>query len=221
LPILPMNIYRMKQIVLPLTFIFFLFSCNSAEPTTEKSQNSEEVKEEKPMEESTSGKLPVEYVEMTTSKGTIVIELDPNAAPVTVANFLAYVDEGFYDGTIFHRVIPTFMIQGGGFTADGEKKETKSPIILESDNGLSNKIGTVAMARTQAPNSATAQFFINVANNDFLDYKPSNPGYAVFGRVIEGMDVVNEIRQVNTGVVNGRPDWPKEDVLIEKVVRAE
>jgi len=221
LPILQMNIYKMKSTFYPLIFLFILFSCNSAETSTEKSQNSEQVNQKQDNQESTSDQAPLEYVEMTTNKGTMVIELDPNAAPATVANFLTYVDEGFYDGTIFHRVMPTFMIQGGGFTPGGEKKETKSPIILESDNGLSNKIGTIAMARTQAPNSATAQFFINVANNDFLDYKPSNPGYAVFGRVIEGMDVVNEIRQVETGVVNGRPDWPKEDVVIEKVVRAE
>jgi len=177
--------------------------------------------EESENQDPASGELPLEYVEMQTSKGKIILELNPNRAPITTANFLAYVDEGFYDGTIFHRVIPNFMIQGGGLTPDGDKKETRSPITLESDNGLSNKIGTIAMARTNAPNSATAQFFINVANNEPLDYKPSNPGYAVFGKVIEGMDVVNEIRQVKTSVKNNRPNWPVEDVVIEKVVRAE
>jgi cyclophilin family peptidyl-prolyl cis-trans isomerase len=216
-----MNISKMKKLIAPFALSLILFSCNNAEQNTETTQIPEEVNEETPDQESTMGKLPLEYVEMTTTKGKIVLELDPNSAPVTTANFLSYVDEGFYDGTIFHRVIPTFMIQGGGFTTQGERKETKSPIVLESDNGLSNSIGTIAMARTAAPNSATAQFFINVANNDFLDYKPSNPGYAVFGRVIEGMDVVNEIRQVKTGRKNGMPDWPLEDVVIEKVVRAE
>jgi peptidyl-prolyl cis-trans isomerase B (cyclophilin B) len=216
-----MNISKMKKLITPLALCAIMFSCNNPEESNETTQITEEVKEETADQESTMGKLPLEYVEMTTNKGKIVLELDPNSAPVTTANFLSYVDEGFYDGTVFHRVIPTFMIQGGGFTTEGERKETKSPIILESDNGLSNRIGTIAMARTGAPNSATAQFFINVANNDFLDYNPSNPGYAVFGRVIEGMDVVNEIRQVKTARKNGMADWPTEDVVIEKVVRAE
>jgi len=198
-----------------------LFSCGADKMPNEQNQNTEELNKEQLEKESNMGKLPMEYAEIVTSKGKIVVELDPNAAPVTTANFLSYVDEGFYDGTIFHRVIPTFMIQGGGITPNGEKKETKSPIILESDNGLSNRVGTIAMARLASPNSATAQFYINVANNQGLDYNPSNPGYAVFGRVIEGMDVVNEIRQVETIVKNGRPNWPKEDVIIEKITRSE
>jgi cyclophilin family peptidyl-prolyl cis-trans isomerase len=162
---------------------------------------------------------PMEYVVMETNKGTITLELDPNSAPVTVENFLAYVDEGFYDGTVFHRVIDGFMIQGGGFTNDGQRKETRAPIVLESQNGLKNEVGTIAMARTNAPNSATSQFFINVKDNEFLNYRPDNPGYAVFGRVTSGMEAVNEIRQVKTGVKNGMRDWPVEPVIIEKVYR--
>lgn len=216
-----MNTCKMKKLVLPLILSILFFSCGAEEKLNEKSQNTEEVNDEKTDQESNMGKLPPVYAEIFTNKGKIVVELDPNAAPVTTANFLAYVDEGFYDGTIFHRVIPNFMIQGGGITPDGEKKETKSPIILESDNGLSNKTGTIAMARMRSPNSATAQFYINVADNRALDYTPSTPGYAVFGRVIEGMDVVNEIRQVETGMKYGRPNWPKEDVVIEKITRTE
>lgn len=162
---------------------------------------------------------PMEYVIMETNLGTITLELDPNKAPVTVENFLNYVDEEFYNGTVFHRVIDGFMIQGGGFTEDGSRKETHAPIVLESQNGLSNSVGTIAMARTNAPNSATSQFFINVKDNDFLNYTPGNPGYAVFGRVTSGMEVVNEIRQVQTGVKNGMRDWPVEQVVIEKVYR--
>ena len=158
---------------------------------------------------------------MQTSMGEIVLELDPEKAPKTVENFLRYVDEGFYDGTIFHRVIDGFMIQGGGFTADYEKKETHPPIINEADNGLRNTIGTIAMARTMEPHSATAQFFINVNNNAFLDFRDKTPrawGYAVFGRVVEGMDTVANIKGVFTGP--GGPfskDAPQETVLIEKV----
>jgi len=159
---------------------------------------------------------PMEYVVLETNKGDITLELDPNKAPETVANFLSYVDAGHYDNTIFHRVIPNFMIQGGGFLADGTQKPTQSPILLESQNGLSNDVGTVAMARTNAPNSATAQFFINVAQNDFLNYRPGNPGYAVFGRVTAGMDVVNDIRQVETRTFTGHADWPVEAVTIIK-----
>lgn len=161
----------------------------------------------------------MEYVTIETSKGNIGLELDPNRAPVTVKNFLTYVDEGFYEGTIFHRVIPGFMIQGGGFTADGTQKPTHDPIELESRNGLSNSVGTIAMARTNSPNSATSQFFINVAPNENLDYRPGFPGYAVFGKVTAGMDVVNEIRQVKTGMHGPHADWPVEPVVIKKITR--
>ncbi len=156
-------------------------------------------------------------VVIETSIGNIKVQLNETAAPITTANFLSYVNDGFYDGTIFHRVIKGFMIQGGGFTSNGTQKETKAPIKLESDNGLNNKVGTIAMARTNDPNSATSQFFINVADNTFLDYTSSNPGYAVFGKVIEGMDVVNEIETVETSPKGYFNDWPVEDVTIIKV----
>ncbi len=141
-------------------------------------------------------------VNLQTNKGLIVIELYPDQAPQSVANFLAYVDAGFYDGTIFHRVIPDFMIQGGGFTADLEKKETRAPIPNEADNGLKNERGTLAMARTNDPHSATAQFFINHKDNAFLDHSGKNTrgwGYAVFGRVTDGMSVVDAIATTPTG----------------------
>ncbi|MEJ2612009.1 MAG: peptidylprolyl isomerase [Candidatus Thiodiazotropha sp.] len=155
---------------------------------------------------------------MKTSMGDITLSLDQEKAPKTVENFLQYVRDGFYDGTIFHRVIKDFMIQGGGFTPDMKKKETREAIENEAKNGLKNKIGTVAMARTSAPHSATAQFFINHKNNDFLDY-PSQDGwgYAVFGKVIKGMDVVNSIARQPTGISSGMRDVPKESITIEKV----
>jgi peptidyl-prolyl cis-trans isomerase B (cyclophilin B) len=127
------------------------------------------------------------------------------------------VSEGFYDGTVFHRVIPGFMIQGGGFTPDGAQKPTHGQIKLESSNGLKNKVGTIAMARTSIPDSATSQFFISIADNGFLDYAPGNDGYAVFGMVTKGMDVVNAIAAVKTSTRDGNGDWPVEDVVIKKV----
>ncbi len=155
---------------------------------------------------------------MKTNLGDIKIELDEEKAPKTCANFMEYVNEGFYDGTIFHRVIPNFMIQGGGFEPDMMQKPTKAPVENEAANGLSNAVGSIAMARTTDPHSATAQFFINVADNKFLD----NPGqdgwgYCVFGKVVEGMDVVNKIKEVSTGTKAGHQDVPNEPVVIEKV----
>lgn len=162
-------------------------------------------------------------VNLQTNKGLIVIELYPDQAPQSVANFLAYVDAGFYDGTIFHRVIPDFMIQGGGFTADLEKKATRDPIPNEADNGLKNERGTLAMARTNDPNSATAQFFINHKDNAFLDHSGKNPrgwGYAVFGRVTNGMSVVDAIATTPTGAKGMFPkDVPTETIVIEKASR--
>lgn len=158
----------------------------------------------------------IPIVVLETTKGNIEIELDTNHAPITTANFLAYVNSGFYDGLVFHRVIKGFMIQGGGFTTAGVQKDTNSPIILESNNGLYNTEGTIAMARTNAPNSATSQFFINTVDNDFLNYSPGNPGYAVFGKVISGMEVVKAIEAVETGLKGGHDDWPKEDIIITK-----
>src|SRR5262249_43527660 len=141
-------------------------------------------------------------VEMKTSMGAIVIELFPDKAPKTVANFLQYAKDGFYDGTLFHRVIADFMIQGGGFTTEFKEKPTRAAVRNEAENGLKNTVGTIAMARTSDPHSATAQFFINVADNGMLDFKfptAQGYGYAVFGKVVKGMDVVNAIRKVATG----------------------
>jgi len=156
---------------------------------------------------------------MSTSMGEVKIELYEKEAPETVKNFLAYVNDKFYDGTIFHRVIPGFMIQGGGFTAAMEQKPTKSPIKNEAGNGLKNDTGTIAMARTSDPDSATAQFFINVKSNDFLnrDKAQDGVGYTVFGKVIEGMDVVRKIEQVQTSRKGMYADMPVESVLIKSI----
>lgn len=157
-------------------------------------------------------------IKMETSQGAIVLELDQAKAPGTVANFLAYVRAGFYDGTIFHRVIPDFMIQGGGFTADFEQKKTRDQIKNEAANGLLNSRGTVAMARTSDPHSATAQFFINLTDNGFLDFKAPNAqgwGYAVFGKVVDGMSVVDEMAKVPTGRGGMFPtDVPQTEIVI-------
>jgi cyclophilin family peptidyl-prolyl cis-trans isomerase len=161
-------------------------------------------------------------VVMETSLGTIKIELYPDKAPITVKNFLQYVDDKFYDGTIFHRVIEDFMIQGGGFQPGMKEKKTRAPIKNESSNGLSNKRGTIAMARTNRPDSATAQFYINVKDNNFLDKAQARDrvGYCVFGKVIEGMDVVDKIRRVKTGTQGDFENVPSDDVVIKSVRRA-
>ena len=151
---------------------------------------------------------------LVTSMGNIEIALATKEAPVTTENFLSYVEYDYFDGTIFHRVMPGFMIQGGGFTPDGTQKTTEDPIVLESDNGLKNKRGTIAMARTSNPNSATSQFFINLVDNAFLDKSPGSDGYAVFGEVVEGMDVVDAIGGVKTSTNGMFEDWPEEDVVI-------
>ena len=155
-----------------------------------------------------------QIVVLETSKGNIEIELNQEKAPITVANFISYVNEGFYNGIVFHRVMNGFMVQGGGFTPDGTQKKTHAPIKLESNNGLSNDIGTVAMARTIIRDSATSQFFINVNNNALLNYAPGNDGYAVFGRVTSGMEVVNAIKSVKTETRGSFENWPVEDVVI-------
>jgi cyclophilin family peptidyl-prolyl cis-trans isomerase len=158
-------------------------------------------------------------IKLETSEGDIVLELDRSKAPASVDNFIQYVNDGFYDGTIFHRVIENFMIQGGGFTQDLEKKTTRSPVKNEANNGLKNDRGTIAMARTNDPHSATAQFFINVVDNDFLNHKDQSLrgwGYAVFGRVVEGMDVVDTIRNTATGPRGPfRSDVPKTPMVIK------
>ncbi|PKO41519.1 MAG: peptidylprolyl isomerase [Betaproteobacteria bacterium HGW-Betaproteobacteria-4] len=158
-------------------------------------------------------------IKLTTNHGDITLELNAEKAPKTVANFIAYVEAGHYNGTIFHRVIKNFMIQGGGMEPGMGQKACQAPIENEAANGLKNKRGTVAMARTNDPHSATAQFFINTVDNDFLDFKsPSGQGwgYCVFGEVVEGLDVVDKIRAVATGNKGFHQDVPKEDVIIEK-----
>ena len=153
---------------------------------------------------------------LETNRGVIEIELDEEAAPRTARNFIRYVEDGFFDGSIFHRVISGFMIQGGGFTSNGTQKDTRDPIPLESNNGLKNLRGTIAMARTSDPNSATSQFFINLVDNAFLNYGSDQDGYAVFGRVVSGMDVVDDIASVSTGMRGPYSDWPVDDVIIER-----
>ena len=159
-------------------------------------------------------------VTMETNKGVITLELDSAKAPDTVSNFVAYANAGHYDNTVFHRVIPGFMIQGGGFDTSMQQKSTNAPVKNEANNGLRNELYTLAMARTSDPHSATAQFFINVKDNTFLDFKSETPqgwGYTVFGKVTDGMDVVESIEGVPTGNKNGHQDVPVTDVIITKV----
>ena len=161
-------------------------------------------------------------VEVSTNHGSFTIQLDPAMAPKSVANFLAYVDAAFYDGTIFHRVIPTFMVQGGGYDQQLERKPTRPPVENEADNGLKNTRGTVAMARTSDPHSATAQFFVNVVDNKFLDHTAKDErgwGYAVFGKVIEGMDVVDKLKDVKTGANGPFAKDAPDDLVIIKTTR--
>jgi peptidyl-prolyl cis-trans isomerase B (cyclophilin B) len=161
-------------------------------------------------------------VKLTTSSGDVVIELEDEKAPATVENFLAYVDSGFYDGTVFHRVIDGFMIQGGGFEPGMKQKPTRDPISNEANNGLKNEAYTIAMARTTDVDSATAQFFINVAKNDFLNFSAPTPegfGYCVFGQVVEGRDVVDQIKGAKTGSKGYHSDVPVEDVVIKSAQR--
>jgi len=163
-------------------------------------------------------------VVLTTNYGDITLELNSEKAPNTVENFVSYVKDGFFDGTIFHRIIDNFMVQGGGFTIDMDQKKTEAPIKNEADNGLSNEVGTIAMARTMDPHSATAQFFINVADNGFLDHKSKDMhgwGYAVFGKVSAGMDIVEKIKGVATTSKQGHQDVPVEPVIITSAVVSE
>ena len=161
---------------------------------------------------------PLNKLNIQTSQGNIVIEIYPDKAPITVKNFLSYVEKGFYTGTIFHRVIGGFMIQGGGFTKDMAQKETDAPIKNEASNGLKNDMYTIAMARTSIPDSATSQFFINVGNNSFLDYPGQDgAGYCVFGKVVEGIDTINLLAKTPTGMKGGHQDVPNESIIIEEV----
>jgi len=201
-------------LTLALTAALLVAGCTGGGEKTEKPETPESAKTENPV------------VDLETSKGTIVVELYSDKAPKSVENFLEYVRSGFYDGTIFHRVIESFMIQGGGYTKDLERKETRAPIPNEANNGLKNVTGTIAMARTSDPNSATSQFFINVKDNGFLDFKSETPGgwgYAVFGKVIDGMDVVTAIEHTPTSDQGGAfANLPKDPVVIEsaKLVNA-
>jgi len=159
-------------------------------------------------------------VRLETTLGDFTLELDDESAPASCKNFLRYVDEGFFDGTIFHRVIPGFMIQGGGFTAEMQQKAAHEPITSEADNGLQNLRGAIAMARTNDLHSATSQFFINLVDNGSLDHRPGSFGYAVFGRVAAGMDVIDKIAKVKTGRRRGHDDVPAEPVVIKLARRA-
>jgi peptidyl-prolyl cis-trans isomerase A (cyclophilin A) len=160
-------------------------------------------------------------VQFKTSLGEFTVELEPKEAPITVENFLKYVDDGFFDGTIFHRIVPGFVIQGGGLTPEFDNKATRAPIKNEATNGLRNLRGTLSMARTNAVDSATSQFFVNLKDNAFLDHKPGNHGYAVFGRVTKGMDVIDQIARVKTGKRKGYDDAPLESVTIESARRTQ
>lgn len=197
-----------------VSFFILLSGCNAQEAaTTAKSNKDANTKNMK----STGEKMTV--IKLETNKGDIMLELDAEKAPATVANFVDYVEKGFYDGLIFHRVIPNFMIQGGGMNPDMSEKPNGSPIKNEANNGLKNDRGTIAMARTQDPHSATSQFFINLKDNDFLNHTSESPagwGYAVFGKVTDGMDVVDEIAKVKTGNHGMHGDVPLEPVVIEK-----
>jgi len=158
-------------------------------------------------------------IRFETSLGAFTIELFDVDAPITSANFLQYVDDGHFDGTVFHRVIPGFVIQGGGMTADLDQKPTRAPIANEAKNGRKNLRGTLSMARTNDINSATSQFFVNLVDNDFLDHRPGSYGYAVFGQVVEGMDVVDRIAAVKTGSRRGHDDVPLEPVVVTRAQR--
>jgi cyclophilin family peptidyl-prolyl cis-trans isomerase len=160
-------------------------------------------------------------IRFETSHGDFIVELFEKDAPLSAANFLQYVEDGFFDGTIFHRIVPGFVIQGGGLTADFDQKKTRTPVKNEATNGVRNQRGSLSMARTNDIHSATSQFFVNLVDNDFLDHSPGNYGYAVFGRVTEGMDVVDKIAKVRTGRRKGYTDAPMEDVIIKSARRVE
>jgi cyclophilin family peptidyl-prolyl cis-trans isomerase len=215
-------------IVILIPAIFFLAGCKQDQTTqNDTAADTKEVSEEEKTSESSDevssddkaaenkGENPVVIIK--TSKGDIKIELDKENAPISVDNFLTYVEDGFYDGTIFHRVIKNFMVQGGGFTPDMQQKPTNAQIKNEADNGLKNERGTIAMARTGVVDSATSQFFINHADNTFLDHGIKDYGYAVFGKVVDGMDVVDVIAVVQTGP----GDVPNEHVVIESITVVE
>jgi len=210
----------MKSLAGIVTLILSIGICglNAASSSDNSTTNNDKVNSMQATDSSTKQVNPV--VEIQTNMGNIEVELNSGKAPNTVKNFIEYVNSDFYSGTIFHRVIKGFMIQGGGFTKDMSQKKTLSAITIESNNGLKNDRGTIAMARTGDPNSATSQFFINTKDNSFLNYSAPTPqgyGYAVFGKVIKGMDVVDKIESVKTSTQNYMGDVPGTQIVIEKV----
>ena len=227
------QIFKPNQFLIALFSFFFLITgCNATEPKkveeTTKTTTAETtaVKTEQPTDIKDSGdKMSNPKIKLETSKGTMMIELDAENAPNSSANFVEYVKDGFYDGVIFHRVIPNFMVQGGGMNPDmSEKGNKKASIKNEANNGLKNDRGTLAMARTNDPHSASSQFFINLKDNDFLNHTSESPagwGYAVFGKVVEGLDTIDEIAKVQTGTVSGHGDVPLEAVTIIKATLEE
>ncbi len=220
---------NIKFFILLMPIVMVMWSCESnqsrkaQEDKTEQLRSEQKEAEPKKIDQEGSDKKMGEtrggnpMVIVSTSVGDIKIELYSDKAPETVKNFMTYVNDKFYDGTIFHRVIPGFMIQGGGFTPDMSQKQTKPPVKNEANNGLKNETGTIAMARTSVVDSATSQFFINLTDNDFLNHGSRDFGYAVFGKVVEGMDVVNKIAGVNTGSYGMHRDVPQEPVVVESI----
>lgn len=203
-----------KSLLTPLAVVFMGFICGAHAQEPQPAPSTPAEPKTEPTNQPLAG---IVKVSLETSKGTIELELDADKAPVTVQNFVNYVNKGHYTGTIFHRVIPGFMIQGGGFTADMQQKPTEKPIPCESKNGLKNARGTIAMARTKEPHSATGQFFINVKDNASLDFPSFDGwGYAVFGKVTKGMDVADAIVSVPTTVKNYHQDVPAEPIVISK-----
>ena len=227
------QILRPNQFLIAVFSFFFLITgCNASEPKKVEETNTATTAEtstvttEQPIDNKDSGdKMSNPKIKLETSKGMMVIELDAEKAPNTSANFVEYVKDGFYDGIIFHRVIPNFMVQGGGMNPDmSEKGNKNAPIKNEANNGLKNDRGTLAMARTNDPHSASSQFFINLKDNDFLNHTSETPagwGYAVFGKVTEGLDVIDEIAKVQTGNVGGHGDVPTEAITIIKATLEE
>ena len=213
------TINKVLPIIMLITIAMLIWGCEQKEPKqSEQKQNEQKIVGQQGGENKksdTKGGNPM--VIMSTSMGDIKIELYRDKAPITFENFLAYVNDKFYDGTIFHRVIPGFMTQGGGFAPEMQQKTTKPPIKNEADNGLKNDTGTIAMARTSEVDSATSQFFINLTDNDFLNHGNRDFGYAVFGKVAEGMDVVNKIAGVKTGNHGMHRDVPLEPVVVESI----
>jgi len=233
-----LNTIRPNQfLIIVFSFFFLITGCNANEHKKTEEMAKEAVKEttssatmevaeEKTVNTKDSGeKMSNPIIKLETSKGTMMIELDAEKAPNSSANFVEYVKDGFYDGVIFHRVIPNFMVQGGGMNPDmSEKGNKKAPIKNEANNGLKNDRGTIAMARTNDPHSASSQFFINLKDNDFLNHTSESPagwGYAVFGKVTEGLETIDEIAKVQTGNVGGHGDVPTEAITIIKATIAE